>query len=335
MESEKARLAVPFAWQREQWGRLCQQHADNRLPHALLLAGPKGVGKLHLASAFGCYLLCLSPLNNAACGHCKGCDLNLSGTHPDLLLLRPEDGSRVIKIDQVRSLTEFLSKTAQQGGRKVAVIEPAEGLNANSANALLKSLEEPSGDTTLLLVSHLTSGVLATIRSRCQLLPFAIPSTDDSLAWLTPLAVGQDPEYLLKCAAGAPLAAFALLDGDKLVKQEALIKGLLGVATHNASPLALAAELASGEPLEVIESMQQWLQSGFRQQASGGEASAGRDAQLVNLLAATPATVAYRFWDKLVRLKRQSLSAANPNKQLLLEELMLDWQALARQSRYA
>lgn len=328
-------LAIPYNWQMAAWRRLGDQCADQKLPHALLFTGPKGVGKTHFANALGFFLLCLSPVNGVPCGRCKGCELNLAGTHPDLFILQPESGSRVIKIDQVRRLTEFLGKTSQQGGRKVAIIEPVESLNVNAANALLKSLEEPSGSSTLLLVSHLSSQVMATIRSRCQQILFPLPAPEESLSWLEPLAVGQDAAWLLQCAGGAPLAALELLDGDALDQRQALAKGLLALAQSSGSALDLAAELQRGEALPVIEAMMQWLQRGlkqpFEQHGSSRELN-DTEAHLRQFIASIPAVIVYRFWDKIVTVKRQLLSTANPNKQLLLEELMMDWQALARQS---
>ncbi|GAB3107456.1 DNA polymerase III subunit delta' [Aestuariicella hydrocarbonica] len=345
-------LAIPYAWQMQPWERLCLQNGDQKLPHALMFNGQRGIGKLHFARALAVFMLCLSPVNRVACGRCKGCELNLAGTHPDLFVLRPDEGSKVIKIDQVRRLTEFFSKTSQQGGKKVAIIEPVEGLNVNAANALLKSLEEPSGDSSLLLISHVPSQVMATIRSRCQQLSFPIPNVKDSLAWLTPLAVGRDAAYLLDCAGGAPLAALGLLKGDELEQRQALADGLLALAEGLNSALDVAADFQRGEPLPLIEAIMQWLQLGLKQQQAGqqydGQSLAAssqqladtakqpdkslKEIQLIAIIAAVPHQILFRFWDKVVVIKRQLLSSANPNKQLVLEELMMDWQALTKQS---
>lgn len=333
--SGRSSLATPYTWQTAAWQRLGDQCAVQKLPHALLFTGPKGVGKTHFAHALGFFLLCLSPVTGVSCGRCKGCELNLAATHPDLFVLQPESGSRVIKIDQVRRLTEFLAKTSQQGGRKVAIIEPVESLNVNAANALLKSLEEPSGSSTLLLVSHLSSQVMATIRSRCQQILFPLPRVEESLSWLAPLAVGQDAAWLLERAGGAPLAALDLLNGDALDQRQALAEGLMALAQSSASALDVAAELQRGEALPVIEAMMQWLQQGLKQPYElHGRSRELNDieAQLQQFIVTIPAVIVYRFWDKIVTVKRHLLSTANPNKQLLLEELMMDWQALARQS---
>ncbi len=338
--SGREALSLPYAWQETQWQRLIGMNADQKLPHALLLTGHKGIGKRHFAEAMASFLLCLSPVNKVPCGRCKGCELSLAHTHPDFFLLEPEEPSRVIKIDQVRRLTEFVSKTSQQGGRKVALINPVETLNINAANALLKSLEEPSGDTVLLLVSQAPTQIMATIRSRCQQMEFTLPSREQSLAWLTPLAVGQDPNYLLDCVGGAPLSALQLLDDDLLERRQAVTEGLLGLAQNRTSALDLAAQLHRGELLPVIEAMMNFLQLGVRLGAAAVESSPHMPAshtpaeqELQEVLASVPSTIMFRFWDKLVVVKRQLLGASNPNKQLLLEEVLMDWQALAKRSR--
>lgn len=328
-------LSLPYSWQMDQWQHLVQLSGDQKLPHALMLSGQKGIGKRHFAESMACFLLCLSPVNKVPCGKCKGCELNLAHTHPDFFLLEPEDNSRVIKIDQVRRLTEFVSKTSQQGGKKIALINPVEALNVNAANALLKSLEEPSGETILLLVSQSPTQVIATIRSRCQQVEFALPAREQSLAWLTPLAVGQSADYLLDCVGGAPLSALQLLEDDSLEQLQAITEGFLALAHSRMSALDLAAQLHRGEVLPVIESMMKALQLGLKVGVVESQKSSLMPAEqeLLEILALVPSAITFRFWDKLVVVKRQLLSASNPNKQLLLEEVLMDWQALTKQSR--
>ena len=328
-------LSLPYTWQASQWQRLVQLAADQKMPHALILSGHSGVGKRHFAEAMGYYLLCLSPVNKVPCGRCKGCELNQVGTHPDLFILEPEDGSRVIKIDQVRKLTEFVAKTSQQGGSKIALINPVEALNVNAANALLKSLEEPSGDTVMFLVTQSPTQVIATIRSRCQQMEFGLPSREESLAWLEPLAVGHDPQYLLDSVGGAPLAALQLLEDDTLEHLQSLVDGLLGLAHSRCTALELAAKLHRNEVLPVVEFMMKWLQLGQKKAVIELQQGSHTDAEfeLLEVLSSIPSTIMYRFWDKIVIVKRQLLSASNPNKQLLLEELFMDWQALTKRSQ--
>ncbi|GAA5316550.1 MAG: DNA polymerase III subunit delta' [Candidatus Pelagadaptatus aseana] len=326
-------LLSPLPWQQQLWLRLSGQQADGKLPHALLLVGHEGIGKVHFAKAFARLLTCLSPVNQTPCGNCKTCLLMKAGSHPDYLYLAPEDKSRVIKIDQVRQLTEFVAKTPQQGNHKVAIIEPAESLNLNAANALLKCLEEPAGNTTLILVSHMPSLLMATIRSRCQQLEFAIPDRSQSLEWLTPLAVGQEPEYLLDCAAGAPLTALELMDGDQLEIREQFARYLIDIAEFRISPLDVAQKLQGGDPLALVEMLLFWLQLSAKARFSDASPHHEGEKLVVGKLLLVREQLVFRLLDKLIITKRQLLSGSNPNKQLLLEELLMDWQALLKQSQ--
>ena len=174
-------MADVYPWQQSLWQQLAgrSQHA-----HAYLLHGPAGIGKRALAERLMARLLCLSPSGLDACGSCKSCHLLAAGTHPDNFVLEPEEADKPIKVDQVRELVDFVVQTAQLGGRKVVLLEPAEAMNLNAANALLKSLEEPSGNTVLLLISHQPSRLLPTIKSRCVQQACPLPSEAMSLAWL-------------------------------------------------------------------------------------------------------------------------------------------------------
>lgn len=161
-----------YPWQQAQWQSVLQQLQADRLPHALLLAGPSGLGKRSFANALAAHALCVK---HTACGQCRSCLLLNASNHPDLLELQPEAEGKAIKIEQVRELVTELGQTAQQGSYQVVVIEPAEAMNKAGANALLKTLEEPPGPVIFLLISHQPATIPATIRSRCQRLNFMVP----------------------------------------------------------------------------------------------------------------------------------------------------------------
>jgi DNA polymerase III subunit delta' len=201
-----------------------------RLPHALLLHGPQGIGKLALAERVAQLLLCEAAVaTQRPCGACDGCRWLLAGNHPDFRRVEPEalspqvqsgqaeEGeapagvkrakpSNEIKVDQVRSLADFLHLKSHRGRLRVALVHPAEDMNPNAANALLKGLEEPPAGAVFLLVAHRPAQLPPTIRSRCVNIPVRLPDREAAMTWLAGQGV-KDALRWLAYAGGAPLRA--------------------------------------------------------------------------------------------------------------------------------
>ena len=198
-----------------------------RLPHALLLHGPQGIGKLALAERVARLLLCEAPASARPCGACDGCRWFMAGNHPDFRRVEPEalapqpesapgeEGeaparrakpSNEIKVDQIRSLADFLNLKSHRGRLRVALVHPAEDMNPNAANALLKGLEEPPAGAVFLLVAHRPAQLPPTIRSRCVNIPVPLPDRQVAMAWLAGQGV-EDATRWLAYAGGAPLRA--------------------------------------------------------------------------------------------------------------------------------
>ncbi|HWV15457.1 MAG TPA: DNA polymerase III subunit delta' [Cellvibrio sp.] len=323
----------PYPWQLPEWQQLNQQIKANKLPHAVMLAGPRGIGKRHLAESLAQLLLCATPVEGTPCGNCRDCQLNRVQNHPDLIRLEPEEGSKGIKVDQVRALIEDLGKTSQQGGYKVVVLEPAEAMNTNAANALLKSLEEPAAKTLLVLVSHAVNSVLPTIRSRCQMRLLPMPNSEQVIHWLTPLLAGSPLpiEKLMDAASGAPLTALAYLKGDALERRDTWLLQLIRLSSGQASAIEVAGQWYKDDVVAIVEWFLSWLHSLMRWQVGMQNVLISQLPQdMRDRLSQLPAALLHRYVEKLLLAKRQLLSSANPNKQLLLEEALLDWGALLR-----
>jgi DNA polymerase III subunit delta' len=176
----------PLPWQQQSWLSISSALGRQKLAHALLLVGPSGIGKRHFASVLSQALLCQKPQENSyPCGQCHACALVNAGTHPDLHRLEKEEGSKVVKVDDVREFNRkvFLTPSSERGN--VGVIDPVDGLNRSSANALLKSLEEPPRGAHILLIGERWLSLPATLRSRCLTLRLPSPRPDQVENWLT------------------------------------------------------------------------------------------------------------------------------------------------------
>ena len=243
-----------YPWHHLSFNDLSEKLNNERLPHGLLFTGPKHCGKTEFGFALAAYLLCKQPGEVGACGSCSACALVDAGSHPDLKVVQPIE-SKQIKIDEVRLLVEWSNQTAQQGGRKVALIFPAEAMNLNAANALLKSLEEPPAGTYLILVSHEPRRILPTIRSRCQLLPFGNPSEEQGTNWLVEQGYSQErAALLLSLAAGSPIRAISQFDQEFLERRDSIIDSVVKMLKGDAGALQSGASLVDKErPAEVYE----------------------------------------------------------------------------------
>jgi DNA polymerase-3 subunit delta' len=227
-------VSAPYPWLGAIWQQLLA--GKSRPAHALLIAGPAGVGKAALARAWTRALLCEAPASDGdACGSCAACHWFDTGTHPDFRLLslqdkENKDGETVlaneIDVEQARATVDFVQLSTYRAGRRVVLVEPADALNLSAANALLKVLEEPPLNTTFVLLTNQARRLLPTIRSRCVRVDVGLPPRDAALAWLHGQGMA-DATQLLALAGGAPLAA-AQWQGDEL----ALRRGVLDVLSR-------------------------------------------------------------------------------------------------------
>ena len=340
-------ITAPLPWQLSQWAQLSRGFSASTLAHAYLLCGSEGLGKSLFAGAFAKYALCMSPIKadksssteiNIACGECKNCLKCGVGNHPDIIKIELEEGSKNIKIDQIRWLSEFVIRSSHSGGAKIAIIEQAHLLNGNAANALLKTLEEPNDNTHLFLVSDYPGRLVATIRSRCQKLSFPTPSPEIAIPWLQESIGAGNVEPLIKAADGRPLIALELAEGNSLQATEQLLQTLcemkLGRKTIQQA-LALASKIGESE---VLEHFSKFLSKLTKYSLTGDRESEGDPAisGLYSLLETSKekphsqsvASALAMFYSDIELARRQLASSTNPNPQLIMESILWQWSML-------
>lgn len=321
---------MPCPWHLPVWSALT---AGSRHAHAFLFTGLPGVGKRLFAEAFAGYLLCLKPESSRACGQCRSCQLRKAGSHPDRLVVEPEDQGKAIRIDVIRQLADFMGQTAQQGGRKVVILHPAEAMNLNAANALLKSLEEPSAETYLLLVSDQPSRLLPTIRSRCRVQSLITPSHTDAMAWLSQNLPDLDAEQhaaLLLMAGGAPLRAVTLHEMDAASLRQEVVEGVKELLKIQQSASRLA-ERWPTLPLELLADwFCDWTLDLLRLKTGAAEEPLNTDmAKVLPYMARHVPMSALLSWQSwLLEHRGMILGKANLNRVLFIETLLIQWKQL-------
>lgn len=309
---------TPMPWHAELWSRLQARRQRDALPHALLLCGPAGLGKREFASRFIHGLLCLEPVDGDACGHCRSCLLLAAGSHPDLIALsfglRKDGVQRAeIVVDQIRELSSRLAMRSQFGGWQVATIDPADLMNMAAANALLKTLEEPSAQTMLILLSDAPWRLPQTIRSRCQRIEFHPPSADQALAWLQAEGV-RDAAGALAAAGGNPGQALAWARDGALEQRSEVRKDLAALAAGRGQSLEIVKRWLDNEPAQRL-----W----FAAQAAADEIKA-KSAGVTGPMASALDAEALDGWYRSANRARDSLRGPLRGDLLLLE-LLAQW----------
>ena len=212
-----------YPWFKDAWTAI---HKNEKLPHALIFKGKEGIGKYDFANTFAKSYLCQSPISNhLPCEACSSCEW-FPDSHPDFKHIAPiesdDDESskrktvrkKNIAIHQIRELSEYLELSAhQETGRRIVLIEPADSLNQAASNALLKILEEPPENTLFILVTSQAQKLIATIRSRCQLLELRGPSLDEARVFLDGQKIAYE-KSLLSFTGGSPFNAMKELENQ-------------------------------------------------------------------------------------------------------------------------
>ncbi len=321
-----------FPWHEPQWQSLMQDPA--RLSHALLLVGLPGLGKVAFAARLARSLLCGEPgPQTRACGACKGCLLLRAGTHPDLRLVEPAEEDKPITVDQVRALVDFAMTRPHTAKRKVVLMHPAQAMNLNAANSLLKLLEEPPLGNVFVLVSDRPTRLPATVRSRCRRVEFKPPPADAGTAWLTEQGAGAaEAGALLALASGAPLRALTLREAGFLDQRAELLDDMDAIRRHSADPVSRAARWQGLGPEICLEWLQRLISDLIKLAMLGESATSLVNVDLAprlhGLVEGLHLKQLYGFSDA-VSEARELLKSPLDNL-LLLEDILIRWRTVAQ-----
>ena len=312
--------SMPWLGQLQQ--RLRAAAGAGRMPHSLLLLSAPGLGAEALAHWSAALVLCEAP-GVRPCDACASCRLLRADSHPDVHVVRREEGAQQIKIDQVRELIDALALKSYRGGYKVGVIEGAEALNAHGANAFLKTLEEPTADTVLIMIATPSHRLPATIASRCLRMILRAPSTEAGLAWLAANSASHQPWHAaLALAGGAPLLALQLDAGGLAALDADMRRSMVELSAGSADVTLVAEHWAKSNPDVRIT----WLENCITQrvQALLGAVASHQTAEPVRLPAALlkpKIRALFELLDAARDVRR--LAATSMNQQLALEALLV------------
>jgi len=324
-----------YSWQTEQWQSIASLKQKDCLPHALLFHGSEGVGKTGFAQHLSRSVLCNKPgTEGVACGQCHSCRLVEAETHPDLVVIKPAPPEKSksnkpvlnIRIDVIRHLCSRLSTTSQLGGYRVAIIENAERMVMQAANALLKTLEEPGQNTLILLVSSHPHQLPVTVRSRCQAIYCPQPDKPVALAWLESQGI-QDAQRWLNYAHGAPLLAMQYAREQHAERQ--LLADALLASSNGKSSLSYVQKLADLPKEYTLVWLLDWIGDVIRlKQGKHDIALINEDfrEKLQSRAEKSDIKRIFAYYDQICSYLRQDGIALNA--QLLWENLLISWDDL-------
>ncbi|MDH7943140.1 DNA polymerase III subunit delta' [Pseudohongiella sp. SYSU M77423] len=312
-----------YPWHHSAWQQIVSQQRRDRLAHAYLFTGLPDTGRHQFVLGVAHYVLCEADkiTHSKACGRCRQCLLFAKGYHPDVLQVKPEEGSRAIKIDQVRQIADHVQQTSNQASAtKVIIIQPAEALGTAAANSLLKSLEEPPGKALFLLIADSGDSLLATIRSRCQNVALPSPTFSDTQAWLATMSAA-DSDTLASAAALAPrqpFAALRMLEEGVPAWREILTDKLISLRNGEESVTEVARFCEKQPVAHAINLMTDLCTEQVRSLAV--EPQSRTSARIRQLL---------KLQREIYRVSAQQESTSNPNLLMSLEYLLSQWQELS------
>ena len=315
-------------WQQQKWQYLVKRRNASQLPHAILIKGREGLGKSYFAQSLAELLLCQKSLEKMeACGVCDACQLLQANNHPDLIIIRPEEQGKAIKIDQIRELIIDLNNTSHQGGFKIVIIESADMLNVAAANSLLKTLEEPDPHTIIILITAHPMGLPATIRSRCQTLSIDVPEYIIAEKWLKQQIPEGNIKLLLALAENAPLKALDLAKEEDLNKRLEFFSHLDALQQGKINSVQMAAKCLNLGLENLLITFMYLANDLIKIKFAAIETIVNQDQleMLSNFAGKTSISRLFAYKDKLIALRQHLANKINLNQQLIAENVIIGW----------
>ena len=322
----------PLPWHDAPWARIHAARAAGRMPHAILLTGPQGLGKVKFAHRLAAALVCTGPdPQGEACGRCAACRQRQAGSHPDLHVVQPAEPGKMIKIDAIRELGARSVLAAQEQGFRVFLIAPAEAMNRAAANALLKTLEEPASRVVLILVSSHADRLPATIRSRCQLLKFALPARETVGDWLAGQVADAPTDTLWAISGGAPLRARQAGEEGWLEADARLLGELASLRARQVNPLHIVEEWEKRPLTQLLDGAKRCLADLLRVGSGWGQGTLFHPSMLEDLQTlgqGIDLQLLHELYAELLGLERDL--SHNLNTSMLFEHLINRWLQITR-----
>jgi len=335
-----------FPWHKSAYSKLKKMIDQNHFPHALLITGVEKIGKFELAQRLIQTLLC----EEQSCGQCELCLTLKKDTprevleysvlirrshYPNLIFCRNELNdsgamSKDIRVDQVRAFCESLGKTAD--ALQIGVIFYADQMNANAANSLLKTLEEPRRNTLIILLAHNANSLPATILSRCQSVHINPTYDEESASWLSEnidkeVRADFNVMQILERAHGVPLKVIEELKGDYFLQYQGWQNLLLEIATNPTK--AIETEIFDGNEIQVLGCLQNLLAEGIKLKVAEHD---GANIELNKVIDKAPSDYLFKLLDDIGRAI--SMSQTNVNMKLLLDNILTVWSHITHLKKY-
>jgi DNA polymerase-3 subunit delta' len=306
----------------DQWLQLL---LADKLPHAILLSGAKGLGKCEIAKHMAHLALCENLTDKGACETCRACHMYKAKNHLDLTVISAEKA--VIKVDQIRQLTRKITLSTTRNQHKVIVIENAEQMNKAAANALLKTLEEPPVNVVIILTTSEMGRLLATIKSRCIKITIPTPKFNMALQWLISLVQYSEEEcsLALTLTSGSPITAKNMMQEETLQKVKEMLSDLNRLSQNKVALLDVSKNWYS-QNLDLNFS---YIAAYFLTKLKVNNSMQLHEnmPNVIEVLSNNPVKTNQKLLKFVGRLFQYIKYSQTPlKKELLIEELLIHWQ---------